>query len=176
MSWRAYKAALDPELITHRIVFNPNYGGKGTTVPGACAVPIRQRGIKPETRAAIRESVRYEGFRNPIVVYRTGGQLLLSFGGGRLQAAKELVCLIPAIVIDYDGDVHDFEEVTPSNWREFFMDVPSNAYWDETGFHMHYGLERNRNNEFDPAGVAWITNDEDRATIIEESPWLADDV
>ncbi len=176
MSWRAYKAALDPQLITHRIIFNPNYGGRGTKVPGSCAVKIRQKGIKPETRAAIRRSVERDGFRNPIIVYRSGGEFLLSFGGGRLQAAKELDVLVPAIVVDYDDDsrADDFEEVTEDNWREFFTDVPAMFEWSDRGIQMHYGLERGRGEWYDPAGVAWITTQEERDAVLKESPWLKD--
>jgi len=171
VNWTVRKAALDPFEITHRIIFNPNYGGPGTKVPGACAVPIG-RAIKQETRAAIKESIRRDGFRNPIIVYRSGGEYLLSFGGGRLQAAKQLGIPVPALVVDYDGDMGDYEEVTEDTWQEHFTDVPKNFEWNAVGIQMHYGLERGRREDFDPAGVAWISTDADKEAVYRESPWL----
>jgi len=179
MNWTAYHTHVDPKLITHRIIFNPNYGGRGTKVPGTCAVKIRQKGIKPETRAAIRESIKREGFRNLIILYKSGGEYFLSFGGGRLQAAKELDEPIPAIVVDYD-DICDSLHgdnaigVDEDNWQEFFRDVPTLFEWNDTGIQMHYGLERGRGEWYDPAGIAWIQTDEERAAVLKESPWLDD--
>lgn len=171
--WTARYARLCPEKITHRIVFNPNYGAPGTQVPGTSRVLIRsgKRGIKPQTRERILESIRQEGFRNPILVYYTLEGMFLSFGGGRLEAAKKLDMMIPAIVIDYVGDLGDHPEVTPDNWQDFFTDVPKYFEWTEYGAHTHYGLEMNREAEYDEAGIAWA-KDEDMPAILHESPWL----
>lgn len=168
-----YCLDVDPQVVTHRICFNPNYGGPGTVVPRTCKVPIRQKGIKPETRARITENVRTEGFRNPILLYDTPEGLLLGFGGGRLQAAKELDTAVPAIVVDYTGAYELFEEVTEDNWQEFFRDVPEFFVFTDVGIDTHYGLERGRDEWFDPAGIEWAKeNDEDMEAVLKESPWL----
>ena len=169
-----YCPMLDPQVITHRICFNPNYGGPATVVPGACTVRIRRKGIKPETRAAIVESVRQEGFRNPIVVYDTPQGILLGFGGGRVQAAQELDTFVPAIVVDYTGAYALFEEVTPDNWEEKFRDVPAYFRFTDVGIDTHYGLERNRDEWYDPAGIAWVQTDDAMEAVLKESPWLDD--
>lgn len=171
--WTGRYVLLYPHEITHRIIFNPNYGSAGTCVPGTSQVRIRsgKKGIKPQTRERILESIRQEGFRNPILVYYTPEGMFLSFGGGRLEAAKKLDTMIPAIVIDYVGDMVDHPEVTPENWQDFFTDVPQYFEWTEYGAHTHYGLEANREAEYDAAGIAWA-GDEDMPAILHESPWL----
>lgn len=171
--WTARKAALEPEDITHRLAFNPNYPGIPTGVPGAVGVPIRNK-IKPETRERIRQSVDRQGIRNPITAYLTHEGLFLGFGGGRLQAAKALQVFVPAIVIDYTGEMSDYEEVTPDNWKEFFTDVPVYFEFTDFGIYTHYGLERNRDEPVDKAGLAWA-GPEDMPAIIKESPWLEDE-
>lgn len=175
MNWEGRYVALWPHEITHRIIFNPNYGTAKTSVPGTSQVLIRsgKRGIKPQTRERILESIRREGFRNPILVYYTPEGMFLSFGGGRLEAAKKLDMMIPAIVIDYTGELVDHPPVDSSNWQDFFTDVPEYFEWTEYGAHTHYGLEMNRSNEYDEAGMAWAT-DEDMPAILHESPWLND--
>lgn len=173
MKWTARYVQVDPKEITHRICFNPNYGTAGTCVPGTSQVTIRsgKKGIKPKTRARILESIRQDGIRNPILVYHTPEGMFLSFGGGRLEAAKQLDIAIPAIVIDYVGDFEDYPEVDEENWQTFFTDVPKYFEWTEYGAHTHYGLEMGRKEEFDAAGLAWTQN-ADMPDILHESPWL----
>ena len=167
-----YVPTVDPQTITHRICFNPHYGGPSTAVPGTCMVPISARGIKPRTRKAIETSIRREGFRNPILLYNTPEGLLLSFGGGRLQAAKNLDKRIRAIVVDYTDDYALFEEVDEDNWQEFFMDIPAIFEFTEVGIDHHYALERGRTEWYDPAGIEWTKNERDDSFLYDESPWL----
>jgi hypothetical protein len=171
-NWTARKAALQPDEITHRLAFNPNYPGIPTGVPGAIGIKIRDK-IKPETRERIRQSIDRQGIRNPITAYRTSEGLFLGFGGGRLQAAKALQILVPAIVIDYTGEMVDYEEVTPDNWEEFYTDVPMYFEFNDTGIYTHYGLERNRDEPVDIRGLAWA-REEDMQAILKESPWLGE--
>lgn len=174
MLWTArYVAGIDPHRITDRIVFNPNYGGRSVGVVGACAVPIRtgKKGIKPDTRERIKQSVEREGFRNPIIVYRTKDGWFLSFGGGRLEAAKALDIPIPAIVVDYRGYLDTCPEVTEHNWREYFTDAPEYFEFTDVGISTHYNLESGREGAADEAGLAWAS-EEDMLAILKESPWL----
>jgi len=169
-----YCPTVDSQIVRRRIIFNPNYGGDPTEVPGTCTVRCINKGVKPQTRAAITKSVKAEGFRNPILVYATVSGVHLSFGGGRLLAAQQLDVPIPAIVVDYSGDFQLFEEVTPDNWRGFFRDVPEFFEFSDAGVHTHYGLERGRNEWFDPAGIEWAKELDDNEFLIKESPWLSD--
>jgi hypothetical protein len=174
VDWTARGALIDPKMITHRICLNPNYGGISTGVPGTVGVKIRNK-VKPETRERIRLSIEREGVRNPIIVYNTTQGMFLGFGGGRLQACAALDKPVPAIVIDYVGDMVDHPEVTPSNWQDFFTDVPDYFEWTDFGIYTHYGLERSREEDVDTKGIAWASAD-DMPAIINESPWLDDDV
>lgn len=168
---RIVRALVDPMHVRRRICFNPDCGGASTIVPGTCSIPIRPN-IKPKTRERIRQSVEREGFRNPILLYATAPKvLLLGFGGGRLLAAQDLNRCIPAIVVDYTDDYEGYIPVTPDNWQSFFTDVPEHFVFTDRGIETHYNLERMREGEADPAGLAWAT-EEDMKDILEESPWL----
>ena len=165
---------VDATTITHRLVRNPAYPGCTTGIDGSVGVMIK-KDRKPKTRSAIKDSIKKDGFRNPILVYNTTDGLFLSFGGGRLQAAQQLNILVPAIVVDYTDDYENCEEVTPDNWQEYFRDVPTLFTFTDIGIDTHYGLERNRDEWFDPAGVEWAKDsDEYMAAVIEESEWLGD--
>lgn len=165
--------AISPHLITHRICFNPNYPGGPTGIPNTKAVKIR-RAVKPETRERIKESVRREGIRNPLLVYRGSEGYFLGFGGGRLQAAIELgLHMIPCIIVDYTGEQAG-TEITPDNWADFFEDPPKHFVFTDYGIDTHYGLERGRRDEIDEAGLAWASAD-DMQILLRESPWLEDD-
>ncbi len=172
MKWSAHAAGLHASEITTRIIRNPNYGGKPSQVPGCCILPIKNKGVKPKTRQAIQDDIAKNGVRNPILVYKTVDGLHLSFGGGRLMACQELDTLIPAIVVDYTDSLSNYEEVTPENWQEQFTDVPKYFEFDDVGILTHYGLERSRNDDFDPAGIKWTEDLDDDGWLTEESPWL----
>lgn len=159
--------------VTHRIIFNPDYGGQGCDVPGTCILRIRERAIKPKFFEQLEKNVAKDGFRNPIILYNvTEHGLLLSFGGSRLRVAKKLDIPIPAIVVDYTHDYYDLPEVTLDNFAEFFTDVPLHFEFTEHGIDTHYSLERMRRQSYDPGGFAWTENAEDKGFIEEEFPWL----
>lgn len=165
---------VNPKIVKDRIIFNPNYGGQGCSVPGTCMIPIKERKIKPLFFVQLRKSVEAEGFRNPILLYNTPEGLLLSFGGSRLRVAKELDKIIPAIVVDYVGDMTwHVSDVTPENFGRFFTDVPLLFEFTDVGIETHYSLERMRRDKYDPEGMAWTEEgDVDTAFLGEEFPWL----
>ncbi len=165
-----YCPDVDPQVVTHRLIRNPNYGGAPSVVPGACVIPVIERKMKPKFFEALRKNVKLRGFRNPILLYDTPEGLLLSFGGSRLRVAKELDKKIPAIVIDYTGAYALFEEVTPDNYTSIFTDVPVLFTFTDIGVDTHYSLERNRREYYDPAGMAWVPKGND--FVDEEFPWI----
>jgi hypothetical protein len=163
---------VEPEHITHRIIFNPNYSNKKTQVPGTCMNRILQRVMKPGFFAALEASVSQTGWRNPILLYSTSEGLLLSFGGSRLRVAKRLGILIPAIIVDYTGNFEGSELVRPDNWKLFFQDVPEQFEFTDYGIDTHYSIERNRRDTFDPAGIAWTDDLKDTDFLDDEFSWL----
>ena len=165
-----YKLDVDAELVSNKIVHNPNYGGKACSVPGTCLIPVRERAMKPKFYIALEEHVSKNGFRNPILLYNTPEGLLLYFGGSRLRVAKRLGITVPAIIVDYVGDYALCPEVTPDNWQRFFTDVPQCFDFFDGGIDTHYSLERMRRDSYDPAGFAWTS--EDAEFIKEEFSWL----
>jgi hypothetical protein len=126
--------------------------------------------MKPKFYAALEDNVRQDGFRNPILLYQTREGLLLGFGGSRLRVAKKLDILVPAIIVDYTDRFRLDEEVTPDNWEKFFQDIPALFVFTDIGIDTHYSLERNRREWYDPAGMAWVPEDND--FLDEEFPWL----
>lgn len=168
-----YAEDVDPSLVVDRLIRNPNYGGRGTVVPGACIIPVRERKIKPKFFVALRANVERDGFRNPILLYNTPEGLLLAFGGSRLRVAKELDKKIPAIVVDYAGCYAACPEVRPDNYKEFFTDVPVLFWFTEHGVDTHYSLERNRRDCYDEAGMEWTKAVDDVEFLEEEFPWLS---
>ncbi len=163
---------LDPHHITHRIVFNPNYGGEACSVPGTCVIKIVERKMKPGFFKALEENIERDGFRNPIVVYQVDRMKLLSFGGSRLRVAKRRNEHLPCILIDYDGDFSGAPLVTPDNFGEFFTDVPKIFEFTRRGVVTHYSLERSRRDTYDSAGMEWTQCLEDDSFLEEEFPWL----
>lgn len=169
-----YVAAVDPALVTHRLIRNPNYGGKPTPIPGACVILIRERKIKPMFFVELKANVELHGFRNPILLYNCPEHgLLLAFGGSRLRVAKEIDKALPCIIVDYAGDYDGYDLVAPYNWREFFHDVPELFEFTETGVDTHYSLERGRREHYDPAGMAWVDDHPGCTEFLhKEFPWL----
>jgi len=165
---------VNPHMIGKRLIRNPNYGGAPTVVPGACIIPIVERKIKPKFFVALRENVKLDGFRNPILIYATPEGLLLAFGGSRLRVAKELNINVPAIIVDYVGVYGARELVHEGNYTEFFRDPPVLFKITEHGVDTHYSLERNRREFYDPAGMAWVKDHEGSTEFLdEEFPWLS---
>lgn len=168
-------AVVDPLRVTQRIIFNPNYGGKGCDVPGTCIVPVVERQMKPLFFEALLKDVDTAGFRNPITLYNTKQGLLLSFGGSRLRVAKQLEKDIPALIVDYTGAFEFDEEVTMDNFEDFFTDVPVYFEWTDYGIDTHYSLERLRRSDYDPAGMAWVVDYQGTTDFLtREFPWLSD--
>ena len=149
-------AQIDPARVQHRLVRNPNYGGPRVSLNNWCITPVTPATRKVKFFEALRESVRREGLRNPIVVYALPEGLFLSFGCSRLRVAQELgLPEIPALVVDYTGEFADAEEVTQANWQGFFRDPPRHFEFTSDGIDTHYSLERNRRAAYDAAGFAW---------------------
>ena len=168
-----YYSHVDPNLVTHRLIRNPDYGGKPCQVPGTCVIPVVERKIKPKFFVALSADVAAHGFRNPIVLYNVEEYgLLLSFGGSRLRVAKELDRPIPAIVVDYTGEFCGYDEVTPSNYEKFFRDPPTLFEFTVDGVDTHYSLERLRRDKYDAAGMEWTKELKDKDFLAEEFSWL----
>ena len=168
-----YVAELPLDNVTHQIVRNPNYGGQESGIHGWPIRPIVYRGIKPAFMEALRESIREEGYRNPIIVYAGREGDHLAFGGSRIHCGRDLrLRSIPAIVNDYVGRYDDCPEVTLDNYAGFFTDVPRWFIIDDKGADYHYALERKRRAEYDPQGFLW--SGEDASFIYDEFPWVHD--
>jgi hypothetical protein len=166
-----YVKELPLDSLKTQIVRNPNYGGEDSGIHGWPIRPIIYRGIKPDFMEALRESLRKEGYRNPIVVYATDNGNHLAFGGSRVHAGRDVgLRCIPAIVNDYCGRFEEAPEVTEENFCDFFTDPPKFYTVDEYGADYHYALERKRRAEYDDAGFAWA--DEDSLFIDIDFPWV----
>jgi hypothetical protein len=158
------------EEVLGRIVRNPAYPGAGLGIHGWVGISEISQRRKPAFRAKLAESLATEGFRNPVVLYATSAGLYLSFGGSRVQAAKDAgIEFVKAIINDYTGDWAHCDLVTEENWSSFFTDVPEWHEFTETGFDYHYSLERNRRDTYDPAGFEWVDNFHE---IAHEFPWV----
>jgi hypothetical protein len=166
-------AHVDSALITHRLVKNENYGGQAVSLHGWKTTPVTPAKYKKEFFNQMRESVRREGFRNPILTYCLPEGLFLSFGCSRLRVAQELGIEIPTIIMDYTGEYYEHTEVQPDNWENFFTDVPKWHEFNSDGFEYHYSLERNRRNSYDEGGFTWTKEDYVDDDFIEtEFPWI----
>ena len=129
------------------------------------------KGIKPQFMEAMSESLRKEGYRNPVVVYASDTGNHLSFGASRIHCGRTagLRC-VPAIVNDYCGRFKESPEVTLENFTSWFTDPPNWFIIDEFGADYHYALERKRRMEYDPKGFAWA---DDEATFLDvDFPWI----
>lgn len=147
--------------IRGRIIRNPAYGGPAVSIYGWRWTETISQARKPMFKAALRESIKREGIRNPIVLYAVEEGNFLSFGGSRLLAARDCELLyIPAIINDYCGRYDDYTEVTPENYGLFFTDKPEYVEFTDIGFETHYSLERNRRDDYDPAGMAWAEGED----------------
>jgi hypothetical protein len=162
---------MNPHLIQHKLVRNPNYSGEAVGPFGWRAVPLEPAPNKAGFHAAMEQSVREEGVRNPSVVYRFGGKYYLSFGGSRVFAARKVGILLPCIVNDHD-DAFNFSNVTPENWQDYFKDVPAYHEFNEHGFDYHYHIEKNRRASYDEAGMRWVEPLSNTDFLQEEFPWI----
>lgn len=154
-----------------RLIRNPNYGGPRVGLNGWCWREAISNHTKPGFQAALEESIRQEGVRNPILVWSLPEGIFLTFGGSRLRACQEVGrTWCPAIINDYTGDYEDEQLVTEENWHKFFKDPPREFIFGEYGADYHYNLERARREHHDPAGFAWV--DEDTDWMRQEFPWV----
>jgi hypothetical protein len=164
-------AVLDSEQITHRIIRNPDYGGLRLSYQGWCSMPVTPAYRKVQFFEALRESVRQEGFRNPIIVWNVQEGLHAQFGVSRLRVAQQLEIPIPCLINDVADGYTDATLVTTENWDEFFTDPPRSVVWGKDGsIDYHYSLERNRRATYDPAGMQWAGEDAD--FIKTEFSWI----
>jgi len=161
--------------ILGRLIRNPNYGGPSVGPWGWTWREEISKAAKPEFHAALAESIREEGIRNPILLYNFKEGLYLSFGGSRVRACQEAgIEDIPAIINDYWGSYETSDSVTPENIDYWFEDPPRDYEFGERGFDYHYNLERARRANHDPSGFTWL-NGEEPAWIAKEFPWLIKD-
>lgn len=167
-----YVPDLDIVRILGRLIRNPNYGGPGVGIHGWTWRPqISKEAAKPGFKKALRESIAREGVRNPVLVWAFKEGIFLTFGGSRVEAARDCgIQAVPAIVNDYTELFHTCEKVTTENWTTFFTDIPRDAEFGKDGFDYHYNLERARRANHDPAGFAWLEGEP--SFISKEFPWL----
>jgi hypothetical protein len=157
--------------IDGRLIRNPNYGGPSLSLHGWTYREEVSKHGKEGFQAALEESIRNEGLRNPILVWSLPEGLFLTFGGSRVRAA--LSCgydTAPAIINDYTGNYAAGDTVTPDNVESFFTDPPRDYEFTEDGFDYHYNLERARRHNHDESGLNWL-NDEP-TWLKKEFPWL----
>jgi len=166
-------AELPARDIKRRVVRNPNYGGPTVGIHGWRSVELTPPRYKKGFFEAMTESVKREGFRNPVIVYLINGELYLSFGASRVRVGQQLDIDVPCIVVNYDG-----KPVGPrlrrDNWQTFFTDVPVYFKFTEYGVDTHYSLERNRRKTYDPKGMEWTTAAPDTEFLDKEFPWLTE--
>lgn len=63
---------------------------------------------KPRVHIPLMASVRQNGFKNPIIVWATKGDIRIHYGTSRVHVARELGILIPAVICDYDNRFPDY--------------------------------------------------------------------
>jgi len=167
-------AHIDLSSIRGRLIRNPNYGGPSVGIQGWTWRPeiSKSHGAKPGFHEALRESVRREGVRNPVLVWNFSEGIFLTFGGSRVVAAIAAgLETIPAIINDYVGTYSHEKLVTENNWHTFFTDVPRTFEFGPDGADYHYHLERARRHEHDEAGLAWL-KDTAPNWLHKEFPWV----
>lgn len=162
---------IDVHRVRGRLIRNPGYGGPSVGLNGWRWRESISNHTKPGFQAALEESVRQEGVRNPILVWCLPEGIFLTFGGSRLRACRAVGRnWIPALINDYTGEFSDSREVTQDNWRGFFKDPPREVEFGEFGLDYHYNLERARRHDHDEAGFAWTDGDQD--WMRKEFPWV----
>jgi hypothetical protein len=162
---------IDTDSVRGRLIRNPNYGGPSVGLNGWRWRESISNHTKPGFQAALEESIRQEGVRNPILVYSLPEGIFLTFGGSRLRACRATGRqYIPAIINDFSGAFESSTKVTEENYIEFFKDPPRSFVITEEGADYHYNLERARRHEHDEAGFAWVDGDTD--WMKKEFPWV----
>lgn len=147
-----------PEEFIGMVMWNPAYPSN-PPVSHHGAKPIPRGKAKSKFRDALRESVRKEGFRNPIIGYAVDEGLLIQYGCSRLRVAKELGIPIKVIVMDFTGRYADCPEVTETNYESYFLDVPRQFSILADRIEHSYFIARRDKGPSDPAGYAWLGDD-----------------
>lgn len=160
------------EGIRGRIVRNDQYNENHLSLHGWCWVDTPRAKGKDGFHEALKASIAETGLRNPVIVYALPEGDFIAFGTSRYHAVRELGHEeIYALVNDHADRYPDLDEVTPENVAEFFKDPPQVIEFTEDGADYHYGIERNRRNSYDPAGLAWINGDP--LWLKQEFGWIA---
>lgn len=74
----------------------------------------------------LEESVRREGFRNPVMCYEKRDERTFPYGGSRVWTAWKLRIPVPAIVSDWVGTFKNFEQIfTLDQALSKFLDKPT---------------------------------------------------
>jgi hypothetical protein len=168
-------ALIDVDRIMGRLIRNPGYGGESVSLNNWKWLPRISNHTKAGFQAALDASVAESGIKNPILVWALPEGILLTFGGSRVKACRNVgVARIPAIINDYTEEFKDAPEVTRDNWRTFFEHPPRDVEFGEYGFDYHYNLERARRFDHDPAGFAWLEG-ETPEFIATEFPWVLEE-
>ncbi len=158
--------------VVGRLIRNPGYGGPSVGLNGWCYHTRLSSHTKAGFREALREDIKENGVRNPILVWSLPEGVFLAFGGSRLTSCIALgLDTCPAIINDYTEKYSESPEVRPDNWYTFFTDPPNTFEFGEYGADYHYNLERARRHDHDPAGFAWLDGEEP-SFIAEEFPWV----
>ena len=74
----------------------------------------------------LEESVKREGFRNPVMCYEKRGERTFPYGGSRVYMAWKLQIPVPALVSDWTGAFKHFEQIlTLDQALSKFLDKPT---------------------------------------------------
>lgn len=74
----------------------------------------------------LEESVKREGFRNPVMCYEKPGERTFPYGGSRVYMAHKLQVPVPAIISDWTGAFKHFELITTLDQAlAKFLDPPT---------------------------------------------------
>jgi len=85
----------------------------------------------------LEESVKAEGFRNPVMVYEKPNERTFPYGGSRVYMAHRLQIPVPAIITDWVGTFKDWELITSVKQAlSKFTDLPSILE-----FHPQFGCQ-----------------------------------
>jgi hypothetical protein len=167
-------ALICPRRIRGRLIRNASYGGPSVALNGWHWHEAVSKSAKPGFHSALREDIRTNGVRNPVLVWSLPEGIFLTFGGSRVVAAIAAgLDTIPAIINDYTGEFAEEQLVTRDNYSSFFRDTPRTFDFGPDGADYHYHLERARRHEHDDAGLAWLEGTSPD-WLSKEFPWISD--
>lgn len=85
----------------------------------------------------LEESIRREGFRNPVMCYEKPNERTFPYGGSRVYMAYKLQLPVPAIISDWTGAFAHFERInTAEEALAKFKDKPT-----VLEFHPQFGCQ-----------------------------------